>query len=84
MYDVQVAVAAQKELRRLPRATSAAITKKLLTLAEDPRPRGCLKLQGHDDLWRVRVGKYRVIYSIADERLVVLIVRVAHRRDAYE
>lgn len=52
-------------------------------LAENPRPRGCKKLAGRYDLYRIRVGRYRVVYAIRDEVLVVVIVAIGHRRDVY-
>jgi mRNA interferase RelE/StbE len=52
-------------------------------LASNLRPHGCVKLQGADDLWRIRVGEYRVIYAIGDDRRIVDISAVRHRRDAY-
>ena len=52
-------------------------------LADDPRPPGCEKLAGEDDRYRIRVGRYRVIYSVGDEELVVVVVRVGHRKDVY-
>jgi mRNA interferase RelE/StbE len=52
-------------------------------LADDPRPAGSCKLQGADDLHRVRVGDYRVIYQIQDAVLVVLVVQIGHRREVY-
>jgi mRNA interferase RelE/StbE len=52
-------------------------------LAAEPRPRGAVKLQGEDDLYRIRVGDYRVVYTIRDEELIVLVLRVGHRRDVY-
>ena len=52
-------------------------------LSTNPRPRGCLKLQGAEALWRIRVGDYRVIYSINDEERIVDISIVRHRGDAY-
>jgi mRNA interferase RelE/StbE len=52
-------------------------------LAGDPRPQGCEKLEGVRDLYRVRVGEYRVVYQVSDNILLVLVVRVAHRRDVY-
>ncbi len=53
------------------------------SLAKNPRPPGCVKLQGGDDLYRVRVGDYRVVYTIQDTVLVVLVVEAGHRRDIY-
>ena len=52
-------------------------------LADDPRPPGCEKLAGKDDRYRIRVGRYRVIYSVADGELLVIVVRVGHRKDVY-
>ena len=52
-------------------------------LAENPRPPGCVKLQGGDELFRVRVGGYRIVYQIQDTVLVVLVVQVGHRREIY-
>jgi len=52
-------------------------------LADDPRPPGCEKLAGKDDRYRIRVGRYRVIYSVGDEELVVVVVWVGHRKDVY-
>jgi mRNA interferase RelE/StbE len=56
---------------------------RIRALADDPRPQGSEKITGSDDLYRIRSGDYRAIYTIQDDRLVVLVVRVAHRRDVY-
>jgi mRNA interferase RelE/StbE len=53
------------------------------SLAENPRPPGCVKLQGHVELYRVRVGDYRIVYQIQDAILVVLVVEIGHRREIY-
>jgi mRNA interferase RelE/StbE len=55
----------------------------ILALADDPYPPGSKKLQGEANLYRVRVGDYRVLYRIEDERLIVLVVNIGHRRDIY-
>jgi len=52
-------------------------------LAIDPRPRGARKLSGHDDVFRVRTGRYRLLYSIEDKRLIVLVLKIGHRKDVY-
>ncbi len=49
----------------------------------NPRPPGVVKLEGDENLWRIRIGDYRVIYEIHDDRLVVVVLRVANRKDAY-
>ena len=55
----------------------------IVTLASNPRPHGCVKLSGVDNLWRVRVRDYRVVYTIADDRLVVTVVKIGDRKDVY-
>lgn len=74
---------ARKAFERLPRAASDAIERHIEALRLDPRPDGCRKLTGADDLWRIRVGDYRVVYSIEDRRVVITIIRIAHRKDIY-
>ena len=59
------------------------IRDRIETLADNPRPPGTVKLTAEDNLYRVRVGDYRIVYRIEDKRLVVLIVRIGHRREVY-
>jgi mRNA interferase RelE/StbE len=61
-----------------------ASTRKVLALAENPRPAGCKKLKGYKDQWRIRIGDWRVGYLIDDSAMRVSITRVAHRREAYD
>ena len=82
-YEIIIGKDAEKSLDRIPRRTRTRILDALEDLRSEPRPHGCVKLEGADDLWRIRVGSYRVIYTIQDAELVVLVVRVAHRKDAY-
>lgn len=74
----------EKELRRLPKKTLQVIAKKILDLALQPRPTGSIKMQGSLNLYRIRQGDYRVIYSINDTTVTVLVVKVGHRKDIYE
>jgi len=71
-----------KDLRALPKADVKRILRRIDALAEDPRAEGCEKLAG-SDCYRVRQGMYRIIYQIRDEILVVVVVKVGHRRDVY-
>ena len=71
-----------KELRRLSRQDQRRIAHAIDQLAENPRPPGSIHLRNRDG-WRIRVGTYRVIYSIEDERLLVLVVKIGHRREVY-
>jgi mRNA interferase RelE/StbE len=82
-YDVQFLPAARKQLADLPRQAQTRIATAVDALADNPRPAGCVKLAGSDNAWRIRVGRYRVVYEIADDKLLVLVVRVAHRKDIY-
>ena len=82
-YAVQVVRSARKEIERLSAIVAARVIAAIEALARTPRPRGCRKLRGTANLWRIRSGEYR-IYSIDDERLIVRVVIVRHRREAYE
>ena len=82
-YQIIIKPTAEKSIRKLDRDTQRRVTRLLEALALEPRPGGVVKLAGADNLWRVRIGDYRVVYEIHDNRLVVLVVRVAHRKDVY-
>ena len=83
-YSLEIKRSAQKELDALDDALFTRIDRKLLALADDPRPPGSKKLKGYKDQWRVRVGDWRVPYIIEDAAKLVSITRVAHRREVYE
>lgn len=82
-YQVIVKPSPAKVIRKLDRTTQRRLIRLLERLADFPRPEGVVKMQGDDNLWRARIGDYRVIYEIHDDRLVVLVLRVGHRRDVY-
>lgn len=82
-YEIEFKPTADKALRKLPKKAQVRIVERIEELKDDPRPPGCIELEGDDGLLRIRVGKYRVVYTIEDEQLLVLVVRVAHRKDAY-
>lgn len=83
-YSVVIKSSAQKELDALDDAVFSRIDRKILALAENPRPAGCKKLKGYKDQWRIRIGDWRVVYLIDDSAKFVGITRVAHRRDVYD
>ena len=72
-----------RELERLPRDIRPRVAASVLALAGEPRPHGCVKLSGGDELWRIRIGQYRVVYSIDDRARLVTITRARHRGDVY-
>ncbi|MBF0183719.1 MAG: type II toxin-antitoxin system RelE/ParE family toxin [Magnetococcales bacterium] len=73
----------RKTLDRMEQATRKRVLHAASVLASNPRPSGAKKLEGHPDLWRIRAGDYRIVYSIEDDRLVVLIIKIGHRGDVY-
>ena len=83
-YSVRFVRSARKELEALPDVAIRRIFPRIEALADDPRPAGCKKLRGARDLWRIRIGNYRVIYQIEDTILLVEIRAVGDRKDIYE
>jgi mRNA interferase RelE/StbE len=82
-YRVEFAPLAQRQIRKLPRETQRRILECIEELASNPRPTGVEKLADKEQLYRVRVGDYRVIYQVRDRELLLLIVKVGHRREIY-
>jgi mRNA interferase RelE/StbE len=82
-YKVIFKPSADKALSKLPVDVQRRIVAAVEALAVEPRPPGVVKMAGDDNLWRVRVGEYRIVYEIHDGQLIVLVLRVAHRRDVY-
>jgi mRNA interferase RelE/StbE len=82
-HRVEFAPAAARDFAALPRSVQVRLRPRIDALADDPRPPGVEHLAGGDDLYRIRVGDYRVVYSIEGDVLLVLVVRVGHRRDIY-
>ena len=83
MYNIEIAPAAERAIKKLSAEVKKRIIKALLKLGVEARPPGVKKLSGEEDLYRVRVGDYRVVYQIRDNELVVLVLRVAHRKEVY-
>ena len=83
-YAVEMKPSARRELEGLPNNVLARTVSKIEALSYTPRPPGCKKLKGYKDQWRVRVGDWRVVYIIDDNKALVSITRIAHRREVYE
>ena len=81
-YKIEIKKSAAKEIAKLPRNILKRILTKIESLSSDPRPNGCKKLTA-DEKYRVRVGNYRILYSIEDEILVIYVVKVSHRKKVY-
>ncbi|MBS1568337.1 MAG: type II toxin-antitoxin system RelE/ParE family toxin [Bacteroidetes bacterium] len=82
-YRVEWLRSAARELNALPVQVAIRIGEAAGRLAQEPRPHGCKKLVGHKDLWRIRIGNYRVVYFIGDAVKLVRIEKVSNRKDAY-
>lgn len=82
-YRIEFTPRANREFRALEKSTQRRLARRIDALAENPHPHGTKKLAGEDDLYRLRVGDYRIIYQVQGKRLVVLIVRIGHRADVY-
>jgi len=82
-YTIEFARSAEKDLDRLSRRDQGRVLAAIAGPADRPRPPGCRKITGAPDAFRIRVGVYRVVYVVRDDKLVVVVIRVGHRRDVY-
>ena len=83
-FSVELTRTAEKQLRRIAKTHRIRIVEAIQALADRPRPQGARKLQGYDDVYRIRVGQYRVVYEVYDDRVVVIVLKVGHRQDVYK
>jgi mRNA interferase RelE/StbE len=82
-YAVFVERYAQKQIMKLDKTIIPVIKAAIVKLADNPRPRGYKKLKG-EDAYRIRVGNYRIIYEIEDDRVLVIVVSVGHRKEIFK
>jgi mRNA interferase RelE/StbE len=82
-YRIEIKSSARKALASLPRPMQRRVQARIDELARNPRPIGVKQLKGPEAFLRIRVGDYRVVYAVHDDVLVVLVIRIAHRREAY-
>ena len=83
VYMVELSNRAKRDLAALSADLQTRIVTALRKLEENPRPSGVEKLKGEENAYRLRVGDYRILYEVHDKRLLVLIVKIGHRRDVY-
>ena len=81
-YKVFFKKSVEKDFADIPKKDLSKIIKRIGKLADDPRPPGCEKLTS-EDKFRIRQGRYRIVYSLQNKRLVVIVVKVGHRKDVY-
>ena len=82
-YKIEFSKAAEKQIIDIPRVELKKLARRIDKLALDPFPSGHEKMKGHDDLYRIRQGDYRVLYTIFEKKLLILIVKIGHRREVY-
>ena len=82
-YHIVIKKSAAKEIEGLPKKDRLRVIERIRSLAQDPRPPGCKKLSKQEK-YRVRQGRYRILYQIEDGELLIMVVKVAHRKDVYE
>jgi mRNA interferase RelE/StbE len=83
-YQIEWKASALKELKRLDRKIISRLISAIDSLSANPFPSGVRKLQGADKTYRIRIGDYRIIYEVIHERIVIVIIRVRHRKDVYK
>ena len=81
-YNIDIKKSATKEIAKLPKPHLVRIIEKIQSLATNPRPEGCKKLSA-DEKYRIRVGNYRILYTIEDHQLLIYVVKIGHRKDVY-
>ena len=81
-YKILIKPSAANEIEDIPKKDRLRIIKRIQTLVNDPRPQGCEKLSGRE-LYRIRQGNYRIMYSISDFELIIVVIKVGHRRNVY-
>ncbi|MEP6928339.1 MAG: type II toxin-antitoxin system RelE/ParE family toxin [Ginsengibacter sp.] len=82
-YQLKIKTSAEKELANLPLEAILSIRDHIQELSSNPYPPGYKKLKGFKNLYRIRTGKYRIIYSIQHTALIIEILKITHRKDAY-
>ena len=82
-FRIEVSATAEKQIRKLRREDQVRVLRAIQPLATEPIPQGSRKIRGYDDVFRIRVGNYRIIYRVAGRRLLIIILKIGHRREIY-
>lgn len=82
-YTIEFSKKAERQFKDLPRSVQLKIAPKISALAETPRPGKAKKLEGQDNIYRIRVGDYRIIYQVQDKALIVLVIKIGDRKEVY-
>jgi mRNA interferase RelE/StbE len=82
-FRIEVSATAEKQIRKLPRDDQIRVLRAVRPLATEPNPPGSRKVRGYDDVFRIRVGTYRILYRVHGKRLLIIILKIGHRREIY-
>lgn len=83
-YTIEIKRSAEKELAKLPKSIAVKVIARIKALADDPTPNGCKKLTGTQNTYRIRISRYRVVYSIIERKLLIQVIRIGHRAGIYK
>ena len=82
-YNIEISATAERQLRKINKQDQLRVLRTIQSLAQMPYPKGCRKLRGYKSIYRIREGNYRVIYSVETKRLLIVVIKVGHRKDVY-
>ena len=82
-YNIEIARSAEKQLKKLPTDDRRRVVRAMVALGDDPFPAGSRQLTGYDDVSRIRVGVYRILYSVSGRTLLIINLKMGHRKDVY-
>jgi len=82
-YEIEISRTAERQLKKLPEKDQLLVVRAVLLLTDEPHPKGSRKLSGYDDVFRIRVGRFRVLYSVLEKRLIILVLKIGHRKNIY-
>ena len=82
-FRIEVSATAEKQLFALERDDQVKVANAIRKLGDNPRPRGCRKLRDYSDVYRIRVGVFRILFSMEQDRLLILVLKIGHRRNVY-
>ena len=83
MYKIILLEKAIKVLSKLPQKEADKIASRIDSLQENPYPQGCKKLQGYEEVYRIRQGNYRILYEVHDDQLIIRVIKIGNRKDIY-
>ena len=82
-YRIEISRTAEKQLKKLRQEDQRRVVKAMVSLGNDPYPKGSRKLTGYDDVFRMRVGEFRILYSVSAKKLIIIILKIGRRKDVY-